>query len=45
VTATLEINKNNIKAYVVTIQSCNTQKKVKVINGELEEMETMRLAR
>jgi hypothetical protein len=44
VTATLEIGMQDITAYVVTIQSCKMQKKVKVINGEMEEMETMKLA-
>jgi hypothetical protein len=44
VTATLEIGMHDITAYVVTIQSCKMQKKVKVINGEVEEMETMKLA-
>ena len=45
VTATIEISKGEKTVYVVTIQSCNNQKKVKVIDGEIEEMETLKLAK
>jgi hypothetical protein len=45
VTATVEIEKNNNTTYVVTIQSCTMQKKVKIVNGETEEMETLKLAK
>jgi len=45
VTATLEIHKDDITTYVVTIQSCKMQKKVKIINEEIEEMESLDLAR
>jgi hypothetical protein len=45
VTATLEIDKKDIKAYIVTLQNCTLQKKVKFIDGELEEMETLKLAK
>ncbi len=45
VNATVEINKRNITAYVITLHSCYNMKKVKMIDGEIEEMESVELAK